>query len=43
MHKKYVGDESKEHFLDISIDRVLFNALTHGTANTGLYRISNLR
>jgi len=24
-------------------DRILFNALMHGTVNTGLYRISNLR
>jgi len=24
-------------------DRMLFNALMHGTVNTGLYRISNLR
>ena len=24
-------------------DRVLFNALMHGTVNTGLYRTSNLR
>ena len=38
-----VGDKSKEHFSDLGIDRILFNALMHGAVNTGLYRISNLR
>ena len=38
-----VGDKSKEHFCDLGIDSILFNALMHGTVNTGLYRISNLR
>ncbi len=38
-----VGDRSKEHFSDLGIDSILFNALMHGAVNTGLYRISNLR
>ena len=38
-----VGDGSKEHFSDLVIDSILFNALMHGAVNTGLYRISNLR
>jgi len=33
-----VADESKEHFLDLDIDSILFNALMHGTVNSGLYR-----
>ena len=38
-----VGDKSKEHFSDLCIDSILFNALMHGAVNTGLYRISDLR
>ena len=38
-----VGDRGKEHFSDLGIDSILFNALMHGAVNTGLYRISDLR
>ena len=38
-----VGDKNKEHFSDLGIDNILFNALMHCAVNTGLYRISNLR
>ncbi len=38
-----VGDRSKEHFSDLGIDSILFNAFMHCAVNTGLYRISNLR
>ena len=38
-----VGDGSKEHFSDLGIDRILFNALMHCAVNTGFYRISDLK
>jgi hypothetical protein len=34
--KNSVGHKSKEHFLDLGIDSILFNALMYGTYNTGL-------
>ena len=38
-----VGDGNKEHFSDLGIDSILFNALMHCTVNTDLYRISDFK
>ena len=41
--KNSVGSKSKDHVWDLRIDRILFNVQMHGSDNTGLYRVSDLK